>query len=274
MRRLHTLTDRTVKTTLPGKHHDGGGLYLVAVDGRGGITRSWSFRYSIGNGKTRYLGLGAYPLVTLAQARQAAADARALIAQGTDPIARKRAVRASLSQPAPKTVTFADAASAYIASHEASWRGPRHHQMWVNSLARHAHLLSDLPVDAITTEHVLKVLQPIWVAKNETAAQVRGRLEAILDYAKVLGQRSGENPARWRAHLDHLLPARNKVAPVEHHRALPYHDMPEFLASLRKRDASAARALEFTILTATRTGEVLGANWSEIDLDTRTWVIP
>jgi integrase len=195
---------------------------------------------------------------------------------GIDPLQHKRDQRDALRQQHTKHVpTFAECAAAYIASHEAGWRGRRTGQHWVGTLRDHVHpVLGRLSVDEITTEQVLAVLQPLWRAKPETATQVRGRIEQVLDYAKVLKLRAGENPARWRGHLDHLLPARARVSPVRHHRALHHRDVPAFMEILRKQDHIAAMCLEFAILCACRSGEALGALWSEIDLETRTWVIP
>lgn len=277
MKKLHRLTDRAAKTTPPGKYHDGAGLYLIAVRGAGGvINRNWSFRYGIGNGKHRYLGLGPYPLVTLQQARARAADARDLLAKGTDPIAHKHAVRASLSQREPtKVSTFAECATAYIAVHEAGWRGARSTHRWTRSLETRVHpVIGDKAVANITTEDVLRVLQPIWTSLPETAVQIRGRIELILDWARVRGYRKGENPAAWRNHLSYLLPKRSKVSRVKHHPALPYREMPAFMALLREREEAAARCLQFVILTACRTAEAVLARWSEIDLAARVWTIP
>ena len=196
--------------------------------------------------------------------------------RGLDPIKHKRDQRAALRQQHTKQApTFAECATAYIASHEAGWRGKRTNQNWAGTLRDHAHpVLGRLSVDKVITEHVLAVLKPLWVTKPETAIHVRGRIERVLDYAKVLGHRSGENPARWRGHLDHLLPPRAKVAPVRHHRALHYRDVPAFMDMLRQQENPAAKCLEFTILCACRSGEAIGALWSEIDWEMRTWIIP
>jgi integrase len=222
------------------------------------------------------MGLGAYPDVTLARAREKAQDARRVISDGLDPLQRKRDQRAALRQQHTKQApTFVECAGAYIASHEAGWRGKRTSQLWVCTLRDYAHpVLGHLLVDEITTEHVLAVLKPLWRTKPETAIQVRGRIEQVLDCAKVLGHRSGENPARWRGHLDHLLPPRAKVAPVQHHPALPYRELPAFMDALPHQDNMAAKCLELTILCACRTGEAIGAVWSEINWEMRTWTIP
>ncbi len=225
------------------------------------------------------MGLGSYPDISLAVAREKAADARRLRADGIDPLAAKRDARAALSrqqaEEKARAMTFAECATAYIDSHQASWRGAKYAQQWVDSLATYANpILGPLPVSQIDTGLVMQVLSPIWQRKPETAAQVRGRLELILDWARVHGYRSGENPARWRGHLDHLLPSRFKVRPVKHHPALPYHELPAFMVTLRQREAVAARCLEFLILTACRTNEAQRARWYEMDFATRTWTIP
>ena len=222
------------------------------------------------------MGLGAYPDVTLARAREKAQDARRALSDGIDPLQRKRDQRAALRQRHTKEApTFAECAAAYIANHEVGWRGKHTGQQWVGTLRDYAHpVLGHLSVDKITTEQVLAVLQPIWATKSETAIQVRGRIEQVLNYAKVLEHRSGENPARWRGHLDHLLAPRAKVAPVKHHPALPYRELPAFMEALRRQEVLAAKSLEFTILCACRSGEAIGAVWCEIDWETHTWIIP
>jgi integrase len=220
--------------------------------------------------------LGAYPDISLQRARQKAQECRQQLYDGIDPLQHKRDQRTALRQQRTKQApTFGECAAAYVASHEAGWRGKRTSQHWIGTLRDHAHpVLGRLSVDEITTEQVRAVLKPIWVSKPETATQVRGRIEQVLDYARVLGHRAGENPARWRGHLDHLLPPRARVAPVKHHRALNYREVPGFMVMLRQQDNTAAKCLEFTILCACRSGEAIGAVWGEIDLDTRTWVIP
>lgn len=275
MKKLHRLSDRTVKTTLPGKYCDGAGLYLVVVQGRTGINRNWLFRYAA-NGRQRWHGLGAYPIVSLAEARRRAQDARELLASGRDPIAHKAAVRAALSQPQPpKAMSFRECAEAYVASHEASWRGARATHRWTRSLATHVYpLIGDKDVAKVTTEDVLAVLMPLWTALPETAVQVRGRIEMILDWARVREFREGENVARWRGHLAHLLPKHSRVARVQHHPALPYKELPAFMMELRQRDEIAARCLEFLILTACRTAEAVLARWDEVDVEARIWTVP
>lgn len=265
-RAIHKLTALQVaKITAPGLHLDGGGLYL-AVAGTG--SRKWVFRY-----KRRDMGLGGYPAVSLAEARQKAAEAREVLARGEDPIEVRKAAEAA--RKLKPILTFDEAAARYIAAHEAAWRNPKHRQQWRNTLATYASpVIGKMDVAAIDTPHILDILEPIWRVKTETASRLRGRLETVLDWCKVRQYRSGENPARWRGHLSHLLPARSKIAAVEHHASLPYADMPAFMAELRARAASASRALAFCILTATRTSETLEAEWSEIDLAGKVWTIP
>jgi integrase len=213
--------------------------------------------------------------VSLAQARDRALVARELRRAGKDPISEREAARAEASLAAAKTISFDDCATAYIAAHRAGWRNIKHASQWTNTIATYCTpVFGKLPVQRVDVGLVMKAIEPLWTTKPETAGRVRGRIERILDWAKVRGYRDGENPARWRGHLDHLLPARSKVRRVQHHSALPYAEIPGFIATLRGRDAIAARALEFAILTAARTGEALGAKWAEIDLDARVWTIP
>jgi len=255
----------------PGLLGDGAGLYLQVTKGG---ARSWIYRFTLA-GKTRDMGIGPLATVSLAEARTAAAEARKLARVGIDPIERRKAARAQTALDAAKAITFKEAAGQFIASHKAGWRNAKHAAQWSATLATYAEpIIGALPVGAIDTGLVFKVLEPIWATKPETAGRVRGRLEAILDWARVRGYRAGENPARWRGHLDSLLPARAKVRKVEHHAALPYVELPAFMTSLRAREGNSARALEFAILTATRTSETLGARWAEIDLAAKVWTIP
>lgn len=262
-RAIHKLTAlKIAKLADKGMHADGGGLYLnVTANG----SKSWIFRY-----RRRDMGLGAYPAISLAKAREKAVEAREMLSSGVDPLeARKR------QEPLSGVVTFDDAARRYIEANEASWRNPKHRQQWRNTLATYASpVIGKLGVRTIDTNHVLEILEPIWRDKTETASRLRGRIEIILDWCKVRGLREGENPARWRGHLSHLMPSRAKLITVEHHAALPYAELPAFMVTLRIRDALAARALELAILTATRTSEVLDATWDEIDLDNALWTIP
>lgn len=254
-----------------GMYADGGGLYLrVTPEG----TKNWVLRYMLDR-KPHWMGLGPLSLYGLGEARARALDARRKRHEGIDPIAARRALRAKLRLDAAKAITFKQCAESYIASHEAGWRNAKHKYQWSATLTSYAYpVLGALPVQAVDTALVLKVLEAIWTAKPETASRVRQRIENILDFAKVRGWRDGENPARWRGHLDHLLPARSRVRAIEHHAALPYAELPTFVARLREREAVAARALEFLILTAARTSEVIGARWSEIDLLDKTWTVP
>ena len=221
------------------------------------------------------MGLGAVHTISLAQARESAAKCRALLHEGLDPIEAKRAKRAQNALAQHSGTTFADCAARLISSHESSWRNAKHRAQWVSTLSTYAFpVLGSLPVAAIDTALVLKVLEPIWTTKPETASRLRGRIEAVIDWAKARGIRDGENPARWKGHLDHLLPAKSKVRKVKHHAALPYGDVGKFLEELRKREGLRARALEFVVLTASRTGEVLGMRWGEVDPAAKVWTVP
>lgn len=277
-RKLHNaLTALTVKNAGPGRHADGGGLYLLVKPSG---ARSWIFRATVA-GKVRDVGLGtasAPNAVTLARARELAADKAREVSAGTLPLSerRKKSLAAKSAAQAARIegATFRVAAESYIALHEDGWRNDKHRAQWRATLEAYAYPhFGDMPVAAIETAHVLAALEPIWRAKPETARRVRGRIETILDAAKVRGLRSGENPARLRGHLDHALPKRPKAS-QGHHAALPYPELPAFMVDLREREAVAARALEFTILTAARSGEVLGATWGEIDLAAAHWTIP
>ncbi len=255
----------------PGFHADGLNLYLqVTLTG----ARSWIFRYARA-GKTTDVGLGSIHTTSLAEARDIAHEARRLLRDGIDPLEARRRTKQQKALEGAKTITFKAAADQYIAAHCAGWRNIKHAGQWRDTLANYAHpIIGALPVRAIDTALVMQVLEPIWNAKPETASRLRGRMESILDWAKVKGYRDGENPARWRGHLDKLLPKKSKVRKPEHHAALPYGELPAFLIELRKQQGLAARALEFCILTATRSGETIGAQWSAIDLQTKTWLIP
>jgi integrase len=259
------------KAKKPGMYADGGGLYLrVTPEG----ARNWVLRFMI-NRRPRWMGLGPLSLYGLAEARARALDARRKRHEGIDPIEARRTERARQRLDAAKVVTFKQCAESYINSHRAGWRNDKHAGQWGATLATYAYpVIGTLPVQAVDTGLVLKALEPIWAAKPETASRLRGRIESVLDFAKVRGYRDGENPARWRGHLAKLLPARSKVRAVEHHAALPYADLPAFLITLRTQEGTSARALEFLILTGARTGEVIGAQWSEIDLLDKTWTVP
>lgn len=266
-RALNKLTTRQVATLKTvGRHADGGGLYFRITNGG---ARSWVFM-STKAGKRLEVGLGAAVAVSLATARGLAGQMREVLATGGDP----RAVLKPTTEAETAIPTFGNFTESYIASVESGWRNAVHRQQWRNSLRDHATELNDLRVDEVTTEHIIRVLQPIWLSKAETAKRVRGRIEKILDAAKALGFRSKDamNPAAWRGHLAFLLPAPSKLA-RGHHPALPWKEAPAFLADLRERQALAARCLEFVILTAARSGEALGATWAEIDLEAKLWTI-
>lgn len=266
------LSARKVETAkAPGMFADGNGLYLQVTESG---AKTWIFRYTFG-GRRRDMGLGSTAIVPLAEARQKALDARKQVAAGIDPIDAKKAQAAAQALEAAKAVTFRECAEAYIQSMRAGWKNEKHAAQWGSTLATYAYpSIGALPINGIDTGLVMGVLEPLWTTKTETASRVRGRIEAILDYAKVRGYRSGENPARWKGHLDHILPAKGDVAKVEHHASLPYSEMPGFWPKLQVQDGMGARALELAILTATRTGEVLGARWQEIDIEAGTWAIP
>ncbi len=255
------LTARKVETARPGKYGDGGGLQLaVASSG----AKKWVLRF-LWQGNAREMGLGSYPEVGLAEAREKAIAGRRLARSGVDPIAERKQDR--------RVPTFGKLADEVVTEQSKGFRNDKHRAQWRMTLETYAAPLRVKAVDAIATEDVLGVLKPIWMTKTETASRLRGRIERVLNAAKAKGLRSGENPAAWRGHLENLLPKRQKLT-RGHHAALPYADVPAFVAKLRTRKAVAALALEFAILTAARSGEVLGARWPEIDFDARVWTIP
>jgi integrase len=281
-RAIARLTAVRVRTAPKGMHADGGGLWLH-VNQAG--ARSWIFRFML-RGRAREMGLGPVHTIGLAEARKLAQQCRQQLLEGIDPIEARQARRAGARVAAAKTMRFQECAEAYIAAHQAGWKNPKHAAQWPATLGAYVYpAFGNLPVQAIDTALVMKVLEqpiigaaagaaaPLWTAKPETASRVRGRIESILDWATAREYRHGENPARWRGHLDKLLLKKAKVATAKraaagrgaHHEALPYGDVPAFMAE---------RALEFAILTATRTGEVIGARWDEIDLAERLWTIP
>ena len=280
-RRALGLTARQVATiAAPGFYAAGGapGLYLQVTGG----ARSWIYRYQVA-GRRRDMGLGPAGAVSLAEARDKALAARRAILAGADPIEARRRERQAVQLGAAKAMSFKECAERYINANRAAWKNPVHAKQWPATLAAYVYpVLGALPVQAIDTALVMQVIEPIWTAKAETASRVRGRVETILDYAKARGWRDGENPARWRGHLDMLLPAPSKAKRAarqttgrqEHHAALPYVEVAAFLAELRQQDGGGAKALEFAILTAARTGEVLGARWDEFNLAERLWTIP
>lgn len=272
LRRLSRLTALQVKNArTPGYLADGGGLYLRVSDAG---ARSWVFFFTQ-NARRREMGLGPYPDVTLEQARDAALQQRRLVQSGQDPIEIRHASERNKLAEAAKVVTFKQAAEALVEAKRAGWKNAKHAAQWVSTLESYAFpVLGKLDVGAIDTGLVLKVLEPIWTAKAETASRLRGRIEAVLDWAATRGHRSGENPARWHGHLENLLAHRNAVAKVKHQPALAHARVPEFMAALRQEPGMGARALEFAILTAARSGEARLATWNEISFDEAVWIIP
>ena len=237
-------------------------------------SRSWLFRYTL-NGKTRHMGLGSLEVISLADARTAALECRRLCHAGVDPIEHRKASRTEARLATARAMTFDDCANRYMAAHTVGWGNSKHRAQWVATLRTYVTpVFGSLPVQTIDTGLIMRVLEPIWTIKPETASRVRGRIEVILNWAKTHGFRQGENPARWRGHLENLLPSRSRVQKIEHHAALPYSDVGVFMGDLRERAGVAAAALEFLILTAARTSEVIGARWEEMNLSTRTWVVP
>ena len=245
------------------------GLYLHVSDS---LARSWIVRVTV-NGKRREMGLGGFADVTLAEAREKARAARKQVLQGIDPVAERQAERRRRKT---ETVpTFKMCAEAYIEAHAPEWRNQKHAAQWSATLGTYAYpTIGSMSVSDVDTAHVLEVLRPIWTTKTETATRLRGRIEQVLASATVAGYRKGENPARWRGHLDQLLPKPSKIAKVEHHAAMPIDELPDFMPKLAEVSGMSARALEFAILTAARSGEVRGATWDEIDLEGKLWTIP
>ena len=261
------------RLTKPGNHAVGGvsGLYLYVNEAQG---RSWVLRVMVA-GRRKHLGLGGYPSVTLAQAREKARTAREQVVSGIDPIHERRSVAIALKAQQASRRTFEEVATAYIAFQEAGWRNHKHRMQWSSTLETYAYpLIGGLSVDAITERHVIAVLEPIWSIKTETASRLRGRIESILDWARVRGHREGDNPARWKGHLDQVFPAQSQVRQVQHFQALPARAVPAFMKRLTLQHGVSALALRFLILTVARSGEVRGARWSEIDFDQVVWTIP
>ena len=269
---LHRLSARKVTTERnKGRYADGGGLYLQVSD-QG--TKSWLFRF-MQDGKARQMGLGAVHTVSLAEARDAALTCRKLLHEGADPIEERKRERVSRRLEDASAKTFKECAEAYIKSHSAGWRNAKHAAQWSSTLETYAYPeIGALPVQHVDTTLVMNILDPIWRTKTETASRLRGRIEVILDWASTRNYRKGENPARWSGHLANLLPAKSKIKKVKHHAALPYDEIGEFMIQLAERDSVSARGLEFLILTAARPGEVLGATWSEVDLEKAIWTLP
>ncbi|MBL8550454.1 MAG: tyrosine-type recombinase/integrase [Hyphomonadaceae bacterium] len=291
-RQAHKLTPTTVKAAKrPGNYPDGAGLFLQVSVGRDAAPRrSWVVRYTLA-GKRREMGLGPAAEVDLDTARELARDVRKAARANRDPINERRdrkttalaaaarataaAAQAEARNAKPGFMTFKDCAEAYMAAHEAGWRNDKHAAQWRSTLKTYAYpVLGAQPVAEVDQAAVMAVLDPIWTAKTETASRVRGRIETVLDYAKARLYRSGENPARWKGNLEYALPARAKVAPVQHHRAVPVADMPDAFASIASRTGSGADCLRFLILTAARFGEAAGATWGEIDVQGGVWTVP
>jgi integrase len=271
-RTRHRLSATAVSTLkAAGYHADGANLYFRVAPGG---SRGWILRYAL-HGKTRDMGLGSYPDISLATARKLASKYRVLLEQHIDPINHRGEERAAERVKLATAMTFDDCRKAYIAAHEAGWSNAVHRKQWTSTLESYVTpVFGNLPVSAVDTGLVMKVVQPMWATKGETASRLRGRIEAILDWAKVNNRRTGENPARWRGHLDKLLPQKTKVRRVQHLAALPYDRIGDFLVDLRTHTSNSAKALELLILTATRSGEVRGATWNEIDLGRQQWTIP
>ncbi|MET0015016.1 MAG: integrase arm-type DNA-binding domain-containing protein [Sedimenticola sp.] len=271
-RQINKLKALTVKQTKqPGWYPDGMGLYLQVSPT---LSKSWVYRYEM-NGKERRHGLGSYPTHSLEDAREAAKACRRLRKNGIDPIEYSQELKTQRALEKAKGVTFSDCAEKYIETHKSSWKNAKHAQQWENTLDTYAKpVIGDLSVQDVDVGLILQILEPIWNKKTETATRVRQRIESILDWATARGYRDGENPARWRGHLDKLLPRRSKVQKVIHHPAMPYSKVPQYYQGLRKQETIAARALAFIILTAARSGEARGSSWDEIDLDAGVWTLP
>ena len=262
---------QVTKLRKPGYHADGGGLYLSVKDSS---AKSWIFRYRFG-GKEREMGLGSLNTFSLAEARERALGQRKLLAEGHDPLGFKRAAQLDRSMAEASVITFDAAAASYIASHKHGWKNEKHAEQWTNTIATHASpVFGSLPVGQIETALVMRVLQPIWATKTETASRIRGRVEKVLDWCKTQGYRQGDNPARWKGHLENLLSAPKKTKTVEHHPTLPWREIGTFMRKLRKMPGTAALALEVIVLTNCRTSEAIEASWTEFDLDAALWTIP
>jgi integrase len=272
-RAIHKLTpDRTKqKSTKEGLHGDGGGLYLCVTSK---TAASWVFRFML-RGNAREMGLGSYPEVSLDEARERAREARKLKAEGRDPIEVRDAGRASQAIHDAKTLTFRHCAERYIAAHSENWTNAKHAAQWTTTLEAYVMpILGGVPVAAVDRALVIRVLEPVWKTKTPTASRLRGRIEAVLDWAAAMQYRDGDNPARYKGPLQKIFPTRSKARMVKHHSALPFAELPAFMASLKPQGHLAILALQFAILTAARTGEVVGAKWTEIDLEQAIWTVP
>jgi integrase len=256
----------------PGLHFVGG-VAGLALQVQSSGSRSWVLRLTVAR-KRREMGLGGFPDVTLADARRRAREERVKVDKGIDPIAERQAAASHLRAQSAKAVTFKAAALAYIETHESTWRNAKHAEQWRNTLASTYPTIGDLLVSDVERPQVMAVLGPIWKTKTETASRLRGRIESVLDWATANGHREGLNPARWKGHLDQLLPAPSKISRTVHHAALGVSEVGRFIQDLRRQDGMGARALEFAILTAARSGEARGARWCEINLEAATWHVP
>jgi integrase len=275
-RGINRLTGADLRRKTPGLFADGEGLWLqvsVAADGKR-INRSWVFRYTRA-ARAREMGLGSLHTISLTEARERARKCRQQLLDGIDPLNQRQSERAAQAREEAKSVTFEEAARRYIAAKSGNWRNTKHVQQWPRSLSTYVFpVIGKLPVGTIDTPLVMKALGPVWDTAPETGSRIRGRIEAILDWATVSKLREGENPARWAGNLEHLLAAPPSKRQAKHHAAMHRREVPGFMSKLRALDSVGARALEFLVLTATRSGEALGAQWSEIDFDQRCWVIP
>ena len=273
--KLTALMVKSINTV--GKHADGNGLFLqvTAHPKTGELRKSWLVRFTPLNGKVRETGVGGTDIVTLAEARDMTLEIRKNAKSGADAVVAKVEVRQEAVRTRAASMTFAQCAEAYVKAHESGWKNEKHKAQWTATLKTYAYpVFGKVAVQDINVGMVMKVLDPIWQTKTETASRLRGRLENILDWARVREYRTGENPARWRGHLEKALPARNKAKKVKHHAALPIDELPAFMRLLASQTSIGARAFEFTILTATRTSEAIGARWDEINLSDYSWTIP
>jgi len=271
MARIQVLTALKIKHLKPGMYADGLGLYLKV---RAGNTKSWIFRYRTG-GRLRDMGLGPYHSVSLAEAREKAQACRAMRYKSLDPLNERHKEQQARKIEAAEAITFEKCAESYIAAHKDGWKNGKHAEQWTTTLQTYVYpIFKDRPVAAIDDDLVLKVLQPIWKEKTETASRIRGRIERILDWARGKKYRTGDNPARWKGHLDLFLAKRSRVATVAHHAALPIDEMPDFMQVLQQEETVVAHAFEFCILNATRTSETLGMRWDEYDEKSQLWTVP
>jgi len=270
-RQLHKLSPLKVrKETKAGRYSDGGGLYLQVSPTQ---TKSWLFRYML-NGKARQMGLGSVNTIAMDEAREKAQECRKLLIDGIDPIEKNRSQKQQAEIDQARAISFEECAKLYIVAHRDSWKNAKHAYQWSSSLENYVYPhVKNLPITAFDTALVMKCLEPIWRAKTETATRVRGRIEKVIDWAKARHYYKGENPARWRGHLQNLLPSPSKIHKVTHLPALPYKKVPDFMAQLVGKKTTAAYALQFTVLAGVRTSETLLAEWSEVDLQKRLWTI-